>query len=99
MQHIYISLVFVSLYFNIMYLQMLSHKTLVMLLGTNPNLSPDQQLPYNQPQVTFAYTKHMWMAGQRVAAFNQLHNFVQNYSLQSSSDDVSFEERRRLLAR
>lgn len=78
---------------------MLSHKTLVMLMGTNPNLTPDQQLPFNQPQVTFAYTKHLWMAGQRMQAFNQLNGFVQNYKLQAANDEVSLEERRRLLAR
>lgn len=77
----------------------LSHKTLVMLMGINPNLTPDQSLPYAHPQVTFAYTKHMWMAGQKVAAFNQLHNFVQNYTLQPCSDEVTFDERRRLIAR
>jgi len=48
---------------------MLSHKTLTHLLGIDPSLQPDQPLPSNHPQVTFAYTKHMWMAGQREEAF------------------------------
>lgn len=78
---------------------MLSHKTLVMLLGTNPSLLPDQPLPYEHPQVTFAYTKHLWMSGQRLLAFKQLHNFVQNFTVQPSNDEVTVEERRRLLAR
>lgn len=78
---------------------MLSHKTLVMLMGANPSLAPEQSLPYTHPQVTFAYTKHLWMASQRMLAFKHLHTFVQNYTLQSSGDDVPLEERRRLLAR
>lgn len=78
---------------------MLSHKTLVMLMGADPSVLPEQPLPYDHPQVTFAYTKHLWMSNQRVLAFKQLHTFVQNFSLQSSNDDVSLDERRRLLAR
>ncbi len=38
----------------------LSHKTLVMLLGTDPSKQADQPLPTTYPQVTFAYMKHMW---------------------------------------
>nr|CAD7392941.1 unnamed protein product [Timema cristinae] len=48
---------------------MLSHKTLVMLMGMDPAQTPDQALPAHHPQVTFAYTKHMWMAGRREEAY------------------------------
>nr|CAD7572023.1 unnamed protein product [Timema californicum] len=48
---------------------MLSHKTLVMLMGMDPTQTPDQALPAHHPQVTFAYTKHMWMAGRREEAY------------------------------
>lgn len=44
----------------------LSHKTLVMLLGSDPSKHADQPLPTTYPQVTFAYMKHMWREGQKV---------------------------------
>lgn len=44
----------------------LSHKTLVMLLGTDPSKQPDQPLPTTYPQVTFAYMKHMWREDKKV---------------------------------
>lgn len=47
---------------------MLSHKTLVMLLGMDPSQSPSDPLPTNHPQVTFAYTKHLWCSGQKEKA-------------------------------
>ncbi|CAB3378482.1 Hypothetical predicted protein [Cloeon dipterum] len=84
---------------------MLSHKTLTLLLGIDPSLQPDQPLPSNHPQVTFAYTKHMWMSGQREEAFNQLHRFVQSTLNPLSSqicpqEDAKMQDRRRrLLAR
>lgn len=46
--------------------QALSHKTLVMLMGIDPSHSYKQPLPIIYPKVTFAYTKHMWRAGQKV---------------------------------
>ncbi|KAG8279048.1 hypothetical protein J6590_008066 [Homalodisca vitripennis] len=85
---------------------MLSHKTLVMLLGVDPSLTPNDPLPTNHPQVTFAYTKHLWMAGQKEKAYGQLHEFVQTYLTQPvkqlpalSDDGKNLEMRRRLLAR
>ncbi|XP_059477089.1 serine/threonine-protein kinase mTOR [Neocloeon triangulifer] len=84
---------------------MLSHKTLTLLLGTDPSLQPDQPLPANHPQVTFAYTKHMWMSGKKEEAFNQLHRFVQSTLNPLSTqiivqDDAKMQDRRRrLLAR
>lgn len=48
---------------------MLSHKTLVMLLGVDPSLTPNDPLPIHHPQVTFAYTKHLWMANQKEKAY------------------------------
>lgn len=73
----------------------LSHKTLVMLLGTDPSSYPDEPLPAHEPQVTFAYTKHLWMAGNINLAYTQLKIFVKNYA-----DDVDMkDDSRRLLAR
>ncbi|PSN34470.1 Serine/threonine-protein kinase mTOR [Blattella germanica] len=48
---------------------LLSHKTLVMLLGMDPSQNAEEPLPAHHPQVTFAYTKHMWMSGQREEAY------------------------------
>ena len=47
----------------------LSHKTLVMLLGTDPSKQVDQPLPTTYPQVTFAYMKHMWRENKQVGQF------------------------------
>ena len=47
--------------------QALSHQTLVMLLGTDPSKHPDQPIPSKFPIVTFAYMKHMYKSGQKVA--------------------------------
>lgn len=78
----------------------LSHKTLIMLLGTDPSNNPDQPLPVNQPQVTFAYTEHLWMAGEQERAYKQLDRFLNTFSLQNncSSEEIK-EENRRLLSR
>ncbi|XP_015036537.2 serine/threonine-protein kinase Tor isoform X1 [Drosophila pseudoobscura] len=62
----------------------LSHKTLVMLLGTDPKLNPDEKLPCNQPQVTFAYTKYMAASNQLQEAYDQLRCFVDKYSTELS---------------
>ncbi|KAK7869671.1 hypothetical protein R5R35_010033 [Gryllus longicercus] len=84
---------------------MLSHKTLVMLMGADPSERPDQPLPTLHPQVTFAYTKHMWMSGQREEAYSQLHRFVQTslhpqtLQLAGQEEEKQQELRRRLLAR
>ena len=48
----------------------LSHKTLVMLLGTDPSKQADQPLPTTYPQVTFAYMKHMWNENKKVGETN-----------------------------
>lgn len=67
-----------------------------MLLGYDPSLNPEQPLPSSQPQVTFAYTKHLWMSGKKKEARQQLSNFLAEYEMQNNGDD---EERSRLLAR
>lgn len=80
----------------------LSNKTLVMLLGVDPSQNQNLALPLNQPQVTFAYTKHLWMAGERERAFKQLDRFVNTFSLQnncSTSAEQLKDEYRRLLSR
>lgn len=83
---------------NFLAFQMLSHKTLVMLLGYDPSLYPDRPLPTTQPQVTFAYSKHLWMSGQRNYAYQQLSRFLHEYT-QQMPDTSASEERQRLLAR
>lgn len=40
-----------------------------MLLGVDPSLTPNDPLPIHHPQVTFAYTKHLWMANQKEKAY------------------------------
>ncbi|EDW03717.1 serine/threonine-protein kinase Tor [Drosophila grimshawi] len=60
----------------------LSHKTLVMLLGTDPQLAPDEPLPCNLPQVTYAYTKYLAGSGEPELAYKQLDDFVNTYSAQ-----------------
>jgi hypothetical protein len=47
-------------YLTVVYVQGISEKMLVNLLGVDPTKNPTQPLPTNQPQVTFAYLKHMW---------------------------------------
>lgn len=78
----------------------LSHKTLVMLLGTDPSESPDQPLPTNQPQVTFAYCKHLWMNNEHERAYKQLDRFVNTFSMQNNcTSEEMRDEIRRLLSR
>ncbi|CAG5108662.1 Similar to Mtor: Serine/threonine-protein kinase mTOR (Rattus norvegicus), partial [Cotesia congregata] len=85
----------------------LDHKTLVMLLGSDPSKAPKDPLPTTHPQVTFAYCKHLWVANDREDAYNQLLHFVIN-SVKSLSNSPSkldeeqlhqHEAHRRLLAR
>lgn len=37
-----------------------------MLLGSDPSKQPNQPLPIAQPQVTFAYIKHMYNSNKKV---------------------------------
>jgi len=84
---------------------MLCHKTLVMLMGTDPSQTPDQPLPTTHPQVTFAYCKHLWVANKREEAYNQLQRFVQTYlqpttaAIINQEDEKQYESKKRLLAR
>ncbi|VEN43115.1 unnamed protein product [Callosobruchus maculatus] len=77
----------------------LSHKTLVMLLGYDPEDNPQLSLPHIMPHVTFAYTKHLWAIDQKVRAFRQLEQFLNEYTQQAADGGISTEERNRLLAR
>ncbi|XP_027052994.1 serine/threonine-protein kinase mTOR [Pocillopora verrucosa] len=84
----------------------LSHKTLVMLLGTDPSKQVDQPLPTTYPQVTFAYMKHMWRENKQDDAFKHLQYFVQNTlhqqalsSLSPTDDGQKREELLKLVAR
>lgn len=73
----------------------LAHKTLVMLLGADPSDQPDVPLPYEHPQVTFAYCKLLWVEGSKDFALCQLQQFVDSYQ----ADALDDPDRRRLLAR
>ncbi|XP_071144772.1 serine/threonine-protein kinase mTOR-like isoform X1 [Mytilus edulis] len=83
----------------------LSHKTLVMLLGTDPTKNTDQPIPTVSPEVTFTYMKHMWRNNQKNEAYNKLQYFVE-HSLQtkalqliSPEDSQQRQELNKLLAR
>lgn len=79
----------------------LSHKTLVMLLGCDPSKSPDVDLPYVQPHVTFAYTKHLWMDGKEQLAYDKLSRFVNTFKTNVSQRSItmSIDVHNRLLAK
>ncbi|KAJ8929828.1 hypothetical protein NQ314_017426 [Rhamnusium bicolor] len=77
----------------------LSHKTLVMLLGHDPESNPQLALPNSQPHVTFAYAKHLWATDQRQRAFQQLEYFLSDYTQHPSDPNINPEDRLRLLAR
>lgn len=79
----------------------LSHKTLVMLLGCDPKLNPQQPLPCNQPQVTYAYTKYMAENNQLQEAYDQLRHFVNTYSQELSClpPEALKQQDQRLMAR
>jgi len=71
----------------------LSHKTLVMLLGTDPSKNPDQPIPATYPEVTFAYIKHMWKSDQKQEAFQKLSHFVDSTLRQQTMLSISPDER------
>ncbi|KAL1494336.1 hypothetical protein ABEB36_009951 [Hypothenemus hampei] len=56
-----------------------SHKTLVMLLGYDPEFAPEKPLPVSQPHVTYAYCKHLWQVGEKRHAYDQLQTFLGSY--------------------
>ncbi|XP_072945210.1 serine/threonine-protein kinase mTOR [Epargyreus clarus] len=53
-----------------------AHRTLVMLLGTDPSENKDLPLPVHEPRLTLAYAKHLWVAGDRQLAYDQLQRYV-----------------------
>ncbi|RDD40512.1 Serine/threonine-protein kinase mTOR [Trichoplax sp. H2] len=65
--------------------QALSHKTLALLLGSDPSKYTDQPLPTKYPKVTFSYMKHMWLSGQQEEAFQHLQYFVQTMITQNAA--------------
>lgn len=82
----------------------LSHKTLVMLLGSDPSQSPEIDLPYVQPHVTFAYTKHLWTSGDERLAYDKLSKFANTFRANLSQRSLqnvpgSTEVNNRLLAK
>ncbi|XP_041981966.1 serine/threonine-protein kinase mTOR [Aricia agestis] len=66
-----------------------AHKTLVMLLGTDPSKNRDLPLPTHEPRLTLAYAKHLWAAGDRQLAYDKLQGYVE------TADNIDF----RLLSR
>lgn len=77
----------------------LSHKTLVMLMGYDPSLHRDSALMAIDPQINFAYCKHLWASGEKQLAYEQLTRFYIDFYQQEKNDDVTQIERRKLLAR
>lgn len=82
----------------------LSHKTLVMLLGVDPSLNTEEDVPAHNPHVAFAYTKHLWMDGKEDLAYAKLFKFTSNYKLKISQSSVlssksDLESNNRLIAR
>lgn len=69
-----------------------AHRTLVMLLGTDPSKNRDLPLPTHEPRLTLAYAKHLWVAVDKQLAYNQLQRYVE-------AADSSDAEHSRLLAR
>lgn len=53
-----------------------AHKTLVMLLGTDPSKNRDMPLPTHEPRLTLAYAKHLWVAGDKQLAYDQLQRYI-----------------------
>ncbi|GBP30110.1 hypothetical protein EVAR_94953_1 [Eumeta japonica] len=69
-----------------------AHKTLVMLLGSDPSKNRDLPLPIHEPRLTLAYAKHLWVAGDKQLAYDQLRRYVESVECEDS-------EHCRLLAR
>ncbi|XP_013189748.2 serine/threonine-protein kinase mTOR [Amyelois transitella] len=69
-----------------------AHKTLVMLLGVDPSKNRDLPLPTHEPRLTLAYAKHLWVAGDKQLAYDQLQRYV-------NSAETGDPEQCRLLAR
>ncbi|KPJ18652.1 Serine/threonine-protein kinase mTOR [Papilio machaon] len=53
-----------------------AHRTLVMLLGIDPSKNRDLPLPTHEPRLTLAYAKHLWVAGDKQLAYDQLQRYV-----------------------
>ena len=51
----------------IFFLQLLAHKTLVQLLGMDPEKDVNAPLPTTYPYVSFAYVKHIWKQNKKVS--------------------------------
>lgn len=69
-----------------------AHRTLVMLLGTDPSKNRDLPLPTHEPRLTLAYAKHLWVANDKILAYDQLQCYV-------NTVDRGDAEHCRLLAR
>lgn len=84
---------------NLTLRHLMSHKTLIMLLGYDPEENVQAALPMTLPHVTYAYTKHLWAMDRKNRAFNLLERFLSDYSQCPLEGGISSEERKRLLAR
>lgn len=70
-----------------------AHRTLVMLLGSDPSVNRDLPLPHHEPRLTLAYAKHLWVAQDKQLAYDQLERYV------GTAEGASDPEHSRLLAR
>lgn len=55
----------------------------------DPSQNPDQPLPAHHPQVTFAYTKHLWMSDRREEAYRYVLIFLCMFSVEKKVAMVS----------
>lgn len=70
-----------------------------MLLGYDPEKHPELSLPLNQPHVTLAYAKHLWVTDKKNKAYQKLASFLADYPQNERIDDLNSDDRKRLLAR
>jgi serine/threonine-protein kinase mTOR len=75
-----------------------------MLLGSDPSQNVENDLPYHNPHVTFAYTKHLWMDGKEQLAYDKLSRFVNVFKMSVSQNSAvstssQHDANNRLLAR
>jgi len=53
----------------VLLMQVLSHRTLVMLMGADPSKSQTELISAAEPHVAFAYLKHLWHSDKKVIIF------------------------------
>ena len=63
-----------------------SSRILCMLMGKDPSKTPEDPLPMNYPQVTFAYIKHQWKSNNKQVAFKYLQDFISVASINQNNN-------------